>query len=118
MVPREDDADGTEDTGDAEVTVVEDEGEVGYPGKFAVILHNDNYTTMEFVVEVLKKIFRKSHPEATAVMLKIHNEGRGVAGIYPFDIAETKAAQVTELARIRGFPLKCTIEPEKGEGGS
>ena len=67
---------------------------------------------MEFVVEVLTTFFHKTGPQAQQVMLKVHEEGQGVAGIYSFEIAETKVAQVEEAARSRGFPLKCTIEPE------
>ena len=82
------------------------------PPKYLVLLHNDDYTTMEFVLEVLQKFFNKTHDEAMAVMLKVHIEGRGVAGIYNRQIAETKAFQVMELAKTRGFPLKCTVEAE------
>jgi len=81
------------------------------PRRFACLLHNDDYTTMEFVIEVLTRYFHKTGAEATDIMLRVHNDGIGVAGIYPFDIAETKASQVEELARERNYPLKCTIEP-------
>jgi ATP-dependent Clp protease adaptor protein ClpS len=81
------------------------------PRRFACLLHNDDYTTMEFVIEVLTRYFHKTGAEATQIMLHVHNDGKGVAGIYPFDIAETKASQVEELARERNYPLKCTIEP-------
>jgi ATP-dependent Clp protease adaptor protein ClpS len=80
------------------------------PPKYAVVLHNDDYTTMEFVVEVLIRYFRKSEAEAAEIMLRIHNVGYGVAGIYSFEIAETKAAQVAEAARAKEFPLRCTVE--------
>jgi ATP-dependent Clp protease adaptor protein ClpS len=66
---------------------------------------------MEFVVEVLQRHFQKTHEEAVQITLRIHTQGRGVGGIYSYEIAETKAAQVVELARSRGFPLKCTTEP-------
>jgi ATP-dependent Clp protease adaptor protein ClpS len=92
------------------VAVQEGKPKLKEPPKYAVLLHNDDYTTMEFVVEVLQRFFRKSGEEAMEIMLKVHNDGRGVAGIYSFEIAETKAAQVQELAKSRGFPLKCTIE--------
>ncbi len=81
------------------------------PPHYAVILHNDDYTTMEFVVEVLKRYFRKTEEEAMKVMLKVHHEGQGVAGVYSLEIAETKVAQVQQLAESRGYPLKCTVEP-------
>lgn len=87
------------------------EPEVDEPRKFAVILHNDDYTTMEFVIEVLERFFQKSRDEAMSIMLRVHKQGQGVAGVYSRDIAETKAHQVTQLARSKGFPLLCTVEP-------
>lgn len=81
------------------------------PPHYAVILHNDDYTTMEFVLEVLKRFFRKTEEDAMHVMLKVHHEGQGIAGVYSLEIAETKVAQVQQLAESRGFPLKCTVEP-------
>jgi ATP-dependent Clp protease adaptor protein ClpS len=77
-----------------------------------VILHNDDYTTQEFVVWVLETVFRKAEPEAVRIMLEVHRRGRGLAGVYPFDIADTKASQVKALAEAREFPLLCTLEPE------
>lgn len=82
------------------------------PRRYKVLLLNDDYTTMEFVVEVLQGIFRRSHDEAIAIMLNVHKNGMGVAGVYVKSIAETKAKQVHELARSMEFPLKCTLEPE------
>lgn len=81
------------------------------PQDYRVILHNDDYTTMEFVVDILTGIFH--HPKAVAVkiMLSVHQNGRGIAGIYSKEIAEAKAAQVTSRARAEEFPLLCTIEP-------
>ena len=90
---------------------VADRPEVKEPRQYAVILHNDDYSTMEFVIEVLTRFFKKSHEEAVEVTLQVHQAGRGVAGIYSFEIAETKVFQVTELAPGRGHPLKCTVEP-------
>lgn len=81
------------------------------PAYYAVVLHNDHYTTMEFVVEVLERFFRKKEEEAQQIMLQIHNKGKGIAGLYHFEIAETKAAQVIDYARSKGFPLLCTTEP-------
>lgn len=78
-----------------------------------VILHNDDYTTRDFVVEVLMKFFHKSEPEATHIMLTVHYKGRGVAGVYPKDIAETKVDQVHRYAEAHGMPLRLSTEPEE-----
>ncbi|MEW6526701.1 MAG: ATP-dependent Clp protease adapter ClpS [Spirochaetota bacterium] len=80
------------------------------PRMYKVILHNDHYTTMDFVVEVLVKIFHKNIMEATELMLQVHRNGFGICGVYTYDIAQTKANQVHSLARQREFPLKCTVE--------
>jgi len=80
------------------------------PSMYQVLMHNDDYTTMDFVVEVLAKVFRKSVTEANQIMLNIHHKGHGVCGIYPFEVAETKISQVHSLARSTGFPLKCSLE--------
>ena len=80
------------------------------PKKYKVILHNDNYTTMEFVVHILKGVFRHSDAQATRVMLHIHATGIGVAGIFTREVAETKCRKVLELARQADFPLQCTFE--------
>ena len=82
------------------------------PRRFEVRLHNDDYTTMDFVVDILVRFFRKSGEEAVEVMLDVHRHGVGVAGVYPFSIAETKVAQVTEAARDEGMPLLCSLSPE------
>lgn len=80
------------------------------PSQYHVVLHNDDVTTMEFVVMVLMTIFHKSRPEASALMMKIHREGSGIAGTYYMDIAKTKAQKTTTLARQNGFPLEVTIQ--------
>jgi len=82
------------------------------PPLYRVLLLNDDYTTMEFVVEVLKHVFRKSEEEATHIMLNVHHTGVGVCGLYPFEIAETKVDRVHSIAREKGFPLKSTLERE------
>ena len=82
------------------------------PNKYYVVLLNDDYTTMEFVVEVLRKFFGKSNDAAHALMLKIHIEGEAVCGMYPFDVAQTKVSQVIEFARKNGQPLMCIIREE------
>ena len=80
------------------------------PEEFRVILLNDNYTTMDFVVEVLVVIFRKNLEEANSIMLDIHLKGKGTVGKYPWDIAVTKAEQVHAAARENQFPLRCIVE--------
>ena len=83
------------------------------PSMWKVILHNDDYTTQDFVIAILRAIFRKSEAEAVTIMLSVHQKGVGVAGIYPKDIAETKVALVRQAAERREFPLLCTLEPEE-----
>jgi ATP-dependent Clp protease adaptor protein ClpS len=80
------------------------------PELYKVILLNDDYTTMEFVVNVLESVFQKSPAEAYRVMMAVHTQGRGVAGIYPWEVAETKVDAVISLAREAGFPLKAVTE--------
>lgn len=82
------------------------------PPMYRVLLLNDDYTTMDFVVEVLKHVFHKSEADANRIMFNVHQKGAGVCGLYPFGIAETKIDIVDSLARERGFPLKCTMERE------
>jgi ATP-dependent Clp protease adaptor protein ClpS len=80
------------------------------PDMYRVYIHNDDYTTMEFVVEVLVKVFRKTVMDATKIMLSVHNHGRGTVGVYTYDIAATKVQQVRRMAKEREYPLKCTID--------
>ena len=80
------------------------------PKKYKVILLNDDYTPMEFVVEVIQKVFSKTRDEATKIMLQIHTEGIGICGIYPLEIAETKMNQVLNLSKESQHPLQCIIE--------
>jgi ATP-dependent Clp protease adaptor protein ClpS len=82
------------------------------PPLYKVLLHNDDYTTMEFVVHVLETVFRHDKVQATRIMLHVHHQGVGVAGTYPKEIAETKAEKVLSLAQSAEFPLLCTVEPE------
>ena len=80
------------------------------PGMWKVLLHNDDYTTQEVVEYLLKSVFRKAEPEATAIMLAVHRAGVGVAGIYTRDVAETRAERGRQLAEREGFPLLLTVE--------
>ena len=93
-------------------TSVEERPRVERPRRYVVVLHNDDYTTMEFVVHVLQKFFRMDETEATRVMLHVHHKGYGIVGTFTRDVAETKAAQVMDYAKEHGHPLKCTAEPE------
>jgi len=82
------------------------------PKKYKVLLLNDDYTSMEFVVFILRRVFHHSQAAATRVMLHVHNTGVGVAGIYTREVAETRVAQVHQMASEAGHPLQCTMEPE------
>lgn len=80
------------------------------PSNYKVILLNDDYTTKDFVVYVLEYIFQKTEAEATAIMESVHKSGKGIAGIYSYDIAASKAQKTVKLARANEFPLNCTVE--------
>ena len=80
------------------------------PKLYRVILHNDHYTTMDFVVKVIVTVFHKPAPEATKIMLDVHKKGRGIVGVFTFDIAATKVSQVHEMARQSEFPLRASCE--------
>jgi ATP-dependent Clp protease adaptor protein ClpS len=84
--------------------------ELKEPEEYRVLLLNDDYTTMEFVVTVLMTVFHKPLPESTRIMLDVHKKGKGTVGVYSYDLAVTKINQVHQLARQNGFPLKCTME--------
>jgi ATP-dependent Clp protease adaptor protein ClpS len=86
--------------------------DVREPPMYKVLIHNDDYTTMEFVVEVLMLIFNKSPEEAVGIMLNVHRKGIGICGVYTFEVSETKVNTVHSIARQNGFPLKCTTEKE------
>ncbi|MEM9424140.1 MAG: ATP-dependent Clp protease adaptor ClpS [Spirochaetota bacterium] len=86
------------------------ENKVEYPKSYKVLMLNDDYTTQDFVVEILEEIFHKDRAEATTLMFSIHNEGRAAIGIYSYDIAVSKVKKTTTLARKAGFPLRCLIE--------
>lgn len=91
-------------------TATQEKIEVREPVLYKVLLHNDHYTTMDFVVMILEKVFLKTPAEATQIMLNVHQKGLGVCGIYPREIAETKVVKVISLARKYDFPLQCTME--------
>jgi ATP-dependent Clp protease adaptor protein ClpS len=82
------------------------------PELYKVLLLNDDYTTMDFVVDVLETIFHKQPAEAHRIMMMVHTQGKGLCGLYPFEVAETKVATVIERARANGFPLLAAMEPE------
>jgi len=89
-----------------------DETVLAYPKKYKVYLLNDDYTSMDFVVDILISIFHKSYEQAESVMLDIHKKDRGLCGLYTYEIAETKVMQVLKRAKESGFPLKATMEEE------
>ena len=93
-------------------TLVESRPKTTRPSLYKVILLNDDYTPMEFVILVLRRFFHKSEPEANGIMLAVHNQGSGLAGVYPFEVAETKVFQVNEFSRTHHHPLKCIMERE------
>jgi ATP-dependent Clp protease adaptor protein ClpS len=103
-----------DDEGDAGVaTETRKKEQLKKPQLYKVLFHNDNYTTMEFVVWVLITLFHKSEADAFAIMLNVHRNGFGVAGVYTRDVAETKVNKVHQLARENEFPLRLTLEPEE-----
>ena len=99
-------------SGTEQATISRTRQESRVPRRYNVILHNDDYTTMEFVTSVLMRYFNKTETEANRIMLEVHTHGSGVAGAYPRDQAETKVAQVMAEAEREGFPLLVTMEAE------
>ncbi len=100
------------DTAEGDVAT-ETEKKLKRPHLYKVLLHNDDYTTMEFVVEVLKVVFHHSESDAMAIMLHVHQRGVGVAGVFSYEIAESKANKVMRLAREHEYPLRCSVEPDR-----
>ncbi len=96
---------------DADVAT-ESQDRVQVPKRYRVLLHNDDYTTMEFVVMVLMDIFHHSEEQAFRVMLHVHQQGIGEAGVFSYEVAETKVRKVTDLARQNEYPLRCSMEPQ------
>ncbi len=97
----------TKPTGEPDIGLDDDLQE---PRRFKVLLHNDDYTTMDFVVRILRTVFKKSPDEATRIMFTVHEDGVGVCGIYPAELAEIKVSMVHTLARREGFPLRSSME--------
>jgi len=89
---------------------VKNDQEIREPKMYRVILHNDDYSTMDFVIEVLISIFHKPAADATRIMIDVHKKGMGICGVYTYDIATTRVARVHQLAKKREFPLKCSLE--------
>ena len=106
------DGGGSIETGDGDVAT-ETVKKLKHPQLYKVLLHNDDYTTMEFVVLVLRSVFHHSESEAVNIMLHVHRRGVGVAGVFSYEIAETKAAKVMRMAREHEYPLRCSVEPER-----
>ena len=95
-----------------EAVVDESKPKLKKPPLFKILLHNDDYTTMEFVVYILSTIFQQPVQEAVRIMLQVHQQGVGIAGVYTYEIGETKVAKVLALAKEHQYPLLCTMEPE------
>jgi len=93
-------------------TIIEEKIEIKKPSFYQVLIMNDDYTPMEFVILVLERFFKKSRAEATQIMLHVHQKGMGVCGLYPYEIAETKIVQVMDFAKKNQHPLQCTMEKE------
>ncbi len=107
---------GDDDSG--VITETKKEHKLQRPPMYRVLVHNDDYTTREFVVDVLRGVFRHTEAEAIRVMLHVHHNGMGVAGVFTREVAETKIAIVENLAREREFPLRLTMEPEEDDDGA
>ncbi len=101
-----------EKNGFSEETIVKDTEQPDLPKQYKVVIHNDDYTPMEFVVEVLMDVFRKDEVTATQIMLNIHHQGKGICGVYSYEVAETKVVRVHELAAQYEYPLKASMEVE------
>ncbi len=102
---------GGERTGDG-LLVLEPKTKTKRPPFFKVVMLNDDYTPMDFVVDVLRTVFRKNHHDAINIMLEIHHKGAGLCGVFTRDVAETKAQMVIDEARNRDYPLQCVVERE------
>ena len=92
--------------------ITKEKAKVKKPNMYAVVLINDDYTPMEFVIYILQTVFKKSYDDAKEIMLLVHTQGKGICGVYPLDIAETKASQVIEFSRINQHPLECKVQKQ------
>jgi len=108
--------DGDDDLGRGGDVVLERDPKTARARRWVVVFYNDDYTTKWFVVHVLEQFFRMNETTATAFMMAVHEQGKGIAGIYTRDVAETKASEVTEYAREMQMPLKVTAEPDEDDG--
>jgi ATP-dependent Clp protease adaptor protein ClpS len=102
--------------GSAVVEETESKTKLERPPLYKVLLHNDDFTTMEFVVFILQTVFNRSEDEALQIMLNVHRQGIGVAGVYTYEVAEMKVDKVTDLAQANEFPLLCTMEEDESPG--
>jgi ATP-dependent Clp protease adaptor protein ClpS len=110
LLPALNEHEPSQDEGPGHAVMTERRTEIRRPSQYQVLIHNDDYTPMDFVVMVLENFFNKDHGAATEIMFAVHNKGFGICGIYPYEIAETKVAQVMECARENEHPLQCTME--------
>ena len=108
MSSKDNNANSSDNTG----TIIEEKIEVKKPSFYQVLIMNDDYTPMEFVILVLERFFKKSRAEATQIMLHVHQKGMGVCGLYPYEVAETKVVQVMDFAKKNQHPLQCAMEKE------
>ncbi len=106
------DRDGNQGNGSGTGMVLESKPRTKKPSMYRVVMLNDDYTPMEFVVMVLERVFSKANEEAIKIMLHVHQKGVGICGVYTFEVAETKVGQVMDLAKEHQHPLQCTLEKE------
>ena len=95
-----------------EAVLTESETRLEKPKLYKVLLHNDDFTTMDFVVYILRTVFRRSEADSVLIMFKVHNEGVGIAGVYTYEVATMKAEKAINLAKANEYPLLCTVEEE------
>ena len=96
--------------------LLKDQSSIRFPRMYQVIMLNDDYTTMDFVILILQDVFFKTAPESQEIMIEVHTKGKSVVGVYTYDVAQTKILQVKELSKKEWFPLSCVLEEEKNNG--